>query len=127
MHALPLSAAALALVEHLRKTRTGDWVFPGRGGNGHITSLDYAWQHVRDRAGLGASARPYDLRHSFASIGAAGGLSLVLIGKLLGHTQAATTARYAHLSADPLRAAAEKITSVITNAGKSASVVSIKR
>jgi hypothetical protein len=46
-------------------------------------------------------ARPYDLRHTFASVGAGGGLSLPIIGKLLGHTQARTTQRYAHLADDP--------------------------
>ena len=53
--------------------------------------------------------RIHDLRHSYASIGASGGLSLPMIGKLLGHTQAATTARYAHLADDPLKAANEAI------------------
>lgn len=53
--------------------------------------------------------RIHDLRHSFASVGAAGGLSLPMIGKLLGHTQVATTHRYAHLAADPVRAANEAI------------------
>lgn len=53
--------------------------------------------------------RIHDLRHSFASMGASGGLSLPMIGKLLGHTQAATTERYAHLAADPVRAANEAI------------------
>ena len=48
-------------------------------------------------AGL-SDARPYDLRHSFASVGAGGGLSLQIIGRLLGHTQARTTMRYAHLA-----------------------------
>jgi site-specific recombinase XerD len=59
---------------------------------------------VRRAAGL-ADVRPHDPRHSFASVGAAGGLSLAIIGALLGHKHATTTARYAHLSADPLRAA----------------------
>jgi integrase len=63
--------------------------------------------------------RPYDLRHTFASVGAGGGLSLPIIGKLLGHTQARTTQRYAHLADDPLREAAQKITTVITSAGRS--------
>lgn len=53
--------------------------------------------------------RIHDLRHTYASIGASGGLSLPMIGKLLGHTQAATTARYAHLADDPLKAANEAI------------------
>lgn len=56
-----------------------------------------------------STLRLHDLRHSFASVGAAGGLSLPVIGALLGHTQAATTQRYSHLSADPVRAAAEQV------------------
>ncbi len=63
-------------------------------------------------------ARAYDLRHTFASIGAGGGLSLQIIGKLLGHTQSRTTQRYAHLADDPLREAAAKIGGVIAGAGK---------
>ena len=59
-------------------------------------------------------ARLYDLRHSVASIGAADGLSLLVIGKLLGHSRAPTTARYAHLADDPLREATERIGKVIT-------------
>ena len=65
-------------------------------------------------------ARIYDLRHSFASVGACGGLSLQIIGRLLGHTQMRTTQRYAHLADDPLREAAAKITAAITGAGKDA-------
>jgi integrase len=63
-------------------------------------------------------ARPYDLRHTFASVGAGGGLSLAIIGRLLGHTQHRTTMRYAHLADDPLREATAKIGSVIAGAGK---------
>jgi integrase len=74
-------------------------------------------------------ARLYDLRHTFASVGAGGGLSLPIIGRLLGHTQARTTQRYAHLADDPVREAAEKIGAVISGAGKKirATVVAIKR
>jgi integrase len=62
-------------------------------------------------------ARLYDCRHTFASLGAGGGLSLPIIGRLLGHTQARTTQRYArHLADDPLRAAAARITTAITDA-----------
>lgn len=61
------------------------------------------------RAGL-PGVRLHDLRHSFASFAAGGGgLSLPMIGKLLGHAQPATTARYAHLAHDPARAANEAI------------------
>jgi integrase len=73
-------------------------------------------------------ARIYDLRHTFASIGAGGGLSLQIIGRLLGHTQARTTQRYAHLADDPLREAADKIGAVIAGAGMaSAKVVDLKK
>ena len=51
----------------------------------------------------------HDLRHSFASVGACSGQSLLVIGALLGHRKAATTQRYAHLSNDPLRSASEAI------------------
>jgi integrase len=64
-------------------------------------------------------ARIYDLRHTFASVGAGGGLSLQIIGRLLGHTQFKTTLRYAHLADDPLREAAPKIVTQIAGAGKS--------
>jgi integrase len=63
-------------------------------------------------------ARIYDLRHTFASVGAGGGLSLQIIGRLLGHTQMRTTQRYAHLADDPLKDAAAKITATIAGAGK---------
>nr|WP_294534770.1 site-specific integrase [uncultured Rhodoblastus sp.] len=72
---------------------------------------------VKLSAGL-TDARIYDLRHTFASIGAGGGLSLQIIGRLLGHTQARTTQRYAHLADDPLREAAAKIAAQIAGAGK---------
>jgi integrase len=73
-------------------------------------------------------ARAYDLRHTFASVGAGGGLSLQIIGKLLGHTVARTTERYAHLADDPLRDAAAKIGSVIAGTGtSSANVVGLPK
>ncbi|MGD0183779.1 MAG: tyrosine-type recombinase/integrase [Roseiarcus sp.] len=72
---------------------------------------------VKLSAGL-TDARLYDCRHSFASIGAGGGLSLQIIGRLLGHTQSRTTQRYAHLGDDPLKEAAAKIGAVIAGAGK---------
>jgi len=74
-----------------------------------------------------ADVRLHDLRHSFASVGAAGGLSLPIIGALLGHSQPATTARYAHLAADPLKQAADLIGERIAAAmrGHAAEVVTL--
>ena len=127
MHKLPLSPAAIELIDRLRKKRKGNWVFPGDKSGEHLAALWHVWHFVRERTGLGQDARLYDLRHTFASIGAGGGLSLPIIGRLLGHTQTRTTQRYAHLADDPLREAAEKITTVITGAGKpGATVVNIK-
>jgi integrase len=122
-HKLPLSPAAIELVDRLRKTRKDDWVFPGDKPGEHLAALWHVWHFVRRRTGLGNDARVYDLRHTFASVGAGGGLSLPIIGRLLGHTQTRTTQRYAHLADDPLREAAEKITTVITGAGKPGALV----
>ena len=66
-------------------------------------------------AGL-EGVRIHDLRHSFASFGAGASLGLPIIGKLLGHSQPGTTARYAHLDADPMRRAANTIGATISAA-----------
>ncbi|SPL63731.1 Integrase [Ochrobactrum soli] len=66
------------------------------------------WAAISERAGL-KGLRIHDLRHTFASVGAGGGLGLPVIGKLLGHSQASTTQRYAHLDVDPVRRAADII------------------
>jgi integrase len=126
VHKLPLSPAAIELIDRLRKKRKGRWVFPGDKPGTHLTVLWRVWDFVRKQTSLGEDARLYDLRHSFASIGAGGGLSLPIIGRLLGHTQPRTTQRYAHLADDPLREAAEKITTVITGKGKKAAVVPLR-
>ena len=70
--------------------------------------LHRPWRAITRRAGL-EGVRLHDLRHTYASFGAGSGLGLPIIGRLLGHTQAATTARYAHLDNDPLRRASEAI------------------
>ena len=70
--------------------------------------LKRPWMLVRERAGL-SDVRLHDLRHSFASLGAGSGMGLPVIGALLGHKEARTTQRYAHLADDPLRAASEAI------------------
>jgi integrase len=116
-HTLPLSPPAIELVERLRKKRSGEFLFPGDVEGKPIAALWHVWHFVRKHAGLAKTDRIYDLRHSFASLGAGGGLSLPIIGKLLGHTQQRTTQRYAsHVDDDPLRAAAAKITTAITDA-----------
>jgi integrase len=73
-------------------------------------------------------ARLHDLRHAFASVGAGGGDSLLIIGALLGHRDAKTTARYAHLSADPVKAAADRISGRLAGmmGGKAATVEALR-
>jgi integrase len=103
-----LNAPARALLEELPRMADGLRVIPGLRADSAGPAIDKIWSRVRKAAGL-ADVRLHDLRHSFASIGAAGGLSLPIIGALLGHKHATTTARYAHLSADPLRAANDAV------------------
>jgi integrase len=88
------------------------WVITGKNSGARLSDLQPFWQRVRARAGL-KDARIHDLRHTFASTAVAAGQGLPMIGKLLGHTQVATTARYAHLAADPVKAAAEQVSSAI--------------
>ena len=90
---------------------------PAQDGPLSLAGLEQVWQVVRKAADL-EDVRLHDLRHSFASVAVAAGASLPLIGGLLGHTQPSTTARYAHLSADPLRAAAEATAGTIAAAMK---------
>ena len=65
----------------------------------------------------------HDLRHTYASVLAGAGLSLQTIGALLGHSQAATTHRYAHLADDHLRRATETAGAVITGKPETAAEV----
>lgn len=117
---VPLGAPALELLASLPRIEGNPYVLPGEKEGQHFVGLQKVWQRVRAKAEL-PDVRIHDLRHSFASIGAISGDSLLVIGSLLGHRGQATTQRYAHLSNDPLRAAADRISGQIaaamTNAG----------
>jgi integrase len=124
-----LNAAALAVIAGLPRVEDNPHVFPGKKDGQPRHGLDRPWAIVRKAAGLDG-LRLHDLRHSFASIGAGASLGLPIIGKILGHTQAATTARYAHLANDPVRAAVETIGATISAAMSrkpGAEIVTIKR
>lgn len=103
---IPLNSAALR--EIMRRPRTSPYVFPAARGEGPTVGLYKTWSQLREAAKL-QGVRIHDLRHSFASFAAADGASLYLIGKALGHRQATTTERYAHLADDPVRAVAEQV------------------
>ena len=120
-HRVPLSAPVRQLLAAI--PQTSEYVFPGRL-DGHRVEIKRNWQGICRAAGLDG-VRIHDLRHSYASILASAGLSLPVIGALLGHTRPETTARYAHLFDDPLRAATEKAAGVIAPVA-SAEVVPLK-
>jgi integrase len=103
-----LSAPALQLLAELPRIAGNPHVLPGERSGRHLVNIEKTWRRVRRDAGLD-DVRLHDLRHSFAAIGAGAGLGLPVIGALLGHTETSTTARYAHLAADPVRAANEAI------------------
>ena len=101
-------AAAKRAKEEGREFKASPYVFPAYRGDGHAIGLRKAFTTVCAAAKL-EGVRVHDLRHSFASFAIADGASLFLVGKLLGHANARTTERYAHLSGDPLRDAANLI------------------
>ncbi|THD60139.1 tyrosine-type recombinase/integrase [Phenylobacterium sp.] len=103
-----IGAAALEAILAIPEIPGNPYLLPGRGGAGHLVDLQAAWERVRDTAGL-SDVRLHDLRHAFASLGANGGDSLLVIGALLGHQSAKTTQRYAHLSDHPQKDAADRI------------------
>lgn len=105
---IPLGAPAIKLLQALPRVDGNPYVLPGAVPGKHYVGLEKAWARLRRRAGL-PDVRLHDLRHGFASTAAAMGESLLLIGSLLGHSDVSTTQRYAHLSSDPRRAAADRI------------------
>ena len=122
-----LNAPALAVLNALE--RLGPYVVPGDDSGHPRHDLKRPWDAVIKRAGL-SGVRLHDLRHTYASFGAGGGLGLPIIGRLLGHAQAATTARYAHLDNDPLRRASEAIAGRIAAAldgSPTAEIVPLRR
>lgn len=114
-----LNAPATEVLANL--LRIGRYVIAGESAGAEDekprSDLKRPWHAVRRYAGL-EDVRVHDLRHNFASFGAGGGLGLPVIGKLLGHKQASSTQRYAHLDADPVRRASDAIGARIRDAMK---------
>jgi integrase len=108
-----LNAPAFAVLTGLE--RLGSYVVPGVDPEKPRADLKRPWAAISKRARLDG-VRLHDLRHTYASFGAGSGLGLPILGKLLGHTQASTTQRYAHLDNDPLRRATEHIGGTIAAA-----------
>jgi len=110
----PLSAMALNVLKDLPHDHS-NWVFPSASGDTPFQGLGKIWRKIRKDADL-EDVRLHDLRHSFASFGAANGLSLPMIGALLGHRNFATTQRYAHLTNHAAREAADGIADIVGQA-----------
>lgn len=152
IHRVPLSAPARQLLSGLRADAenrarkkgedVSEYVFPGRSG-GHREEIKQAWRDVcvaagivtatternergKERLVVKTSARVHDLRHTYASVLASSGMSLPIIGALLGHSQPATTARYSHLMDDPLRQATERVGAIVTATGDGAEIRPMK-
>ncbi|HQS94675.1 MAG TPA: tyrosine-type recombinase/integrase [Alphaproteobacteria bacterium] len=117
-----LSSPALEVFRMIPRITDNPHVICGDKEGSHLINLQKPWQRVRARAGL-EDVRLHDLRHTFASIAASNGLSLPIIGALLGHKQAQTTARYAHLIGQTLLEATEKISGHILVKKKNAPLI----
>ena len=105
----PEAAQVLAAIPHIDGN---PHVIPGKIRGKAMRNLNDPWDIVCERAGL-EDMRIHDARHSFASRALALGESLPMIGKLLGHTQVETTARYAHLAEDSVRESAVRVSDSI--------------
>ncbi|GAB5509533.1 MAG: site-specific integrase [Hyphomicrobiales bacterium] len=105
---IPLNAGALEILSKIERLEGSPYVFPAHRSDGHYQGTSKVWRIIRNTAALD-DVRMHDLRHSFASIAVSGGASLPIIGALLGHTDSATTQRYAHLHDDPLKAVSEAV------------------
>jgi integrase len=142
LHRVPLSGSALELLRRRAAAAAGPYVFPGRVPDRPLSYATSTWLAVcaaagltemvprRDRSGQALSdaaggplmmpwptLRIHDLRHTYASLLASRGLSLPVIGALLGHTAPQTTARYAHLLDEPLRVATEAVAEMVAGRG----------
>src|SRR5262249_40368957 len=113
--AIRLNAPARQVLESIPRLERNPYVICGERPGQHLVNLQKAWRRIRKVAKLN-DVRIHDLRHSFASMAASGGQSLIVIGKMLGHAQPATTARYAHLADDPVKAASDAVAARIAAA-----------
>ena len=110
-----LGTPAVECLRTAQRIHGNPWVITGTLPGKSLSDLQPFWQRTRARAGL-KDVRIHDLRHTFASTAVASGQGLPMIGKLLGHTQVQTTARYAHLAADPVRSAADSVATSLREA-----------
>lgn len=110
-----IGQAAADVFKAIPRIEGNPYVITGQVKGQHLTDMQRPWRRLRKRAGL-PDVRIHDLRHSFASDALQLGEDLTMIGRLLGHSQIQTTARYAHLKTGPVRAAADRVANAIAAA-----------
>ncbi len=126
LHRVVLNAPARQLLSSMREGAETEWLFPNTTCTGPRWNYQHSWRAITKAAKI-TDLHVHDLRHSFASEGVSAGLSLPMIGALLGHTKTATTQKYAHLLDDPLREATEAIGRRVAAPGEmSADVVPLR-
>ncbi|MFT9115116.1 MAG: site-specific integrase [Acetobacter malorum] len=109
---VPIGKAALDVLTEIPRIDGNPYVIIGKVDGQYLTDIQKPWRRIRARAGMD-TLRIHDLRHSFASDALQLGADLTMIGRLLGHTQVQTTARYAHLKTNFIREQADKISNAI--------------
>ena len=110
-----LPPPALAVLQDLDRVEGNEFVIIGQKAGTHLVNLNKPWRAIRSDADLD-DVRLHDLRHAFASVAVSSGMGLPIIGKILGHSQIQTTARYAHLAVDPVKEAAGRVANTIAAA-----------
>lgn len=108
---------SLDLLASLPRIEGNPYVFPGERTGKHIVGVPRVWEKIRAAVGL-EDVSLHTMRHSFASLGVGTGLSLPIVGAILGHSSESMTSRYGHLSNDPVKNAANRIASTIDAAMK---------
>lgn len=110
---VPLSGATVELLTCMKAQHSADsrYLFPGDTPGKPLNCIKKFWEEARTAAKI-EDCRIHDLRHTFASHLVSSGVSLPIVGRLLGHTQPQTTQRYAHLADNPLRLAAERMSAI---------------
>jgi integrase len=114
---IALNATAIEMLRSIFRDSRSPFILPSPVTGRPSASLFFPWQRIRMRAGL-PDLRLHDLRHSFASFLVNKGVSLYVVQGLLGHANTRYTQRYAHLTPDTLRDAAETVGTVIAAAGR---------
>ena len=112
---VPFGKTAVAVLKGIQRGDDNPYVITGKKPGRHLTDLQHPWRRIRSKANL-QGVRIHDLRHSYASGALALGEGLPMIGKLLGHSQVQTTARYAHLARDPVNLAGSRVSDAIGKA-----------